>query len=234
MRQTDHQVITHLHNFHDARRAFLIGTGPSLLKPGLPLLSSLASEITFSCNTIMRVPDFPFMPTYYCASEIDALPMLHKEMLEWEERIHTSPNLKFFSSLYLPSLDGAPAPGWTWLYRDYTRDMQNGHFEGLGDSLDSVPYGYSVLLDCALPLACWMGCNPIYLIGFDASKFGHSHQESEDTRGGVRNRQDTVHRSAMTAYRSCVAAGVRLIDLSEGGELPFPSEGKSTLMDVMK
>ena len=47
MRDSDHATLTHYHNLFKGEHAFIIGTGPSLLKVPRKLLQKLSSEITF-------------------------------------------------------------------------------------------------------------------------------------------------------------------------------------------
>lgn len=233
MRKSDHAVLAHYHNLYKGRRAFILGTGPSLLKPGLGLLSKLREELTFGVNYLSKVPEFPFVPDFYCASELDELKDIDQLLAEWVALAGSGkPVARFFSSTYMPDYhDEGHYSDWTWLFRHYGRDMQSGHFNGLDEDLDWVACGHSVVFDAALPVACWMGCDPIYLLGCDATKDGHAHPADVTVRSAAsRGRQDSVQRCALTAFNTMKGRGRALLDCSEGGTLPIT---KVKLKDVL-
>ena len=136
MRFQDHQTLDQLHNKFTGRRAFIIGTGPSLLKVNKKLIAQLANEITFGVNFLLKVPDWPFMPTFYAASEVDDLARITACVDEGVKFYGKAPQLKFFSNMYPPYLHERNLDDWVWIYRDHAKNMQEGEFGGLNDPFD--------------------------------------------------------------------------------------------------
>jgi hypothetical protein len=54
---------------------------------------------------------------------------------------------------------------------DCSKSVNEGNFSY--DIEDRTYCGWTVVLDLAIPLAMWWGCNPIYLIGCDTEHTGH-------------------------------------------------------------
>ena len=238
MRDSDHATLAHYHNAFQRERAFIIGTGPSLLKVNPKLIQKLKTEITFGLNFLVLVKDWPFMPTFACVSEIDWLDRIDKTLNESPlNSTFREPLAKFISNVHCPDLyyndNGKLYEDWIWLYTNFGYNMQReGEFTGLGGHFDYVPIGNGVLFSTAVPVACWMGFKEIYILGCESTKRGHAHPYSEATGFKIdRDRQDTTYRSAMTALTAVEGTGRKLIDCTEGGLLPLP---KMKLKDVLK
>lgn len=212
-----------LHNIHKGDKCFIIGTGPSLQSVPTDRLNTLSTQYTFGVNYLMRYTLIQFVPTFYCVDEWPDLQsvdeLLRLRCPEIRTYHHSLPGVfpeRFYSHSW--KLNDAP-PGWVYVQGDDTLDMQQGAFSGLGDTLEpTASHGGSVVM-FTLQLACWMGFDPIYLLGCDATREGHAYKEPLIRQ---RNRQDIFQAAALNAYRAMQAAGRSLIDLTEGGLLPVP------------
>ena len=241
MRLKDHEAVEYWHNRYQGQRAFIIGTGPSLLNVPRDLILRLKSEVTFGVNFLTNVPDWPFMPTFMCACEGDDIRRIDHVIVVASRppRSLDYPKAKFFNNIYdINRLDPLPAyDDWVWVYADHGKDLRKGWIGGLGDTLEwTADLGYSVVACSAIQMALWVGCDPIYLLGCDATEDGHAHPEGEGDRRGKGNVD--IARANQVQYRLATKvmckvmaeAGRTLIDLTEGGTLPVP---KRSLGEVL-
>ena len=221
MRQS---VIAKLHNQHKGERLFIMGVGPSLNDIPKDLLVRVArNEAIFGCNFLMRWGKIPHSaPLYWAVAESDVITHVHESLL-----LRGMRPLKFYSN----QLQLNAPPDWVYIRSGdagSVEDMQQGYVSGLGDVLEPVGGNSGSVIGLMIQLGLWMGFDPIYLLGCDASVEGHAY---EDVLIVPRKRQDSFQRSALAAYQAMKKAGRTLIDLTEGGTLPVP---KGRLGDVLK
>jgi hypothetical protein len=142
-----------LKDVHKGKRAFIMGTGPSLKKMDL---SKLKNEITFGLNRFyLAFPEIGFSTTYLCVTndlvveqfvdDINALPL--PKFIAWRSRRHFDPNSP------IPNLP-------TFIYTSYTGPRFTG------DVRQRVWEGATVT-NLALQIAFHIGIEQAILIGVD-------------------------------------------------------------------
>lgn len=213
---------------HKGDRAFILGSGPSLKKIDSSAMGKLGDEYTFGLNLILRA-DLPFTPSALVVM-VSEWHWVRDRGIEWmmEELGRTGkplPSSKFYAHLRpVPEMD---AGGWRWVKAHEGQLMTEESFAGLGPSWRSAAFGYSVDMT-AVQIAAWMGFDPIYLVGVDATETGHAY--SEDPVLDQRGEQSGHHASAKIAHHVLRSHGRTLLDLSPSGLLPIP---KSSLSEVL-
>lgn len=217
-----------LHNKCAGERAFIIGCGPSLQKVDRKLFNRLSNESTFGVNYLMRWAGIRFFPTFYCVDEWPDLWSVDELLRLWKSAPGRAGQVlpdRFYSHLF----ELKSPPGWMFVKGDDNLDMSiNGAFSGLGGNLEPTAHHAGSVVMFALQLACWMGFEPIYLIGCDATRHGHVYEDPADKE---RNRQDVFQRAALAALKAMNGAGRTLIDLTDGGLLPIR---KGRLKEVLQ
>ena len=167
-------------DIHKDRRAFVIVNGPSLKKQDLSLLKN---EITFTVNGFWKHPVIEhWQPTYH--SLID--PAYFKDEPNiidfWNEMNAKIPK----STLFIP------------LFRGYERNKKFNfttrgniyYIATMGDPFPSVDLtrlvqGFRSVSACALAEAIFMGCNPVYLLGFDHDYLAYRGIDHHFYEGGT-------------------------------------------------
>ena len=151
---------------YTGRRCFVIGNGPSLKSQDL---SRLSGEVSLASNLFVLHPQFPRIRLkYLCLSDpkfwdsgalepsIDYAIQQHQELRVFVESdiVRHKRNWRMFPQER------------TFIYRlDKTHTVYDGHF-----SLDPsrcTNHGHTVIIDIAIPLALYMGCTEIYMLGCD-------------------------------------------------------------------
>ena len=154
-----------LHGRHAGRPCFVIGNGPSLL---LEDLERLQGQVTIASNRIyVAFPEVSWRPTYYTV--IDRIYADHSA-----EEIDRLELVKIFPRFLRPSLQRLPAAAGKG-EELYFRPLRH-RFDGKGrllpgfsaDAMVGFFPGVSVTI-LNLQLACYLGCNPIYVIGLDGA-----------------------------------------------------------------
>ncbi len=145
-------------NIHKGRRAFLIGSGPSLRVSDLDCLKN---EITFACNKIyLAFKDTAWRPSYFsvidsmvaqnCAQEIQQLKLI-----------------KIFSSVVKPSF--SDSADIIWLKDLPSPVVDNRRQFQFSQNIVEGVYGGFTVIYTMLQLAFFMGITEVYLIGVDFS-----------------------------------------------------------------
>ena len=141
---------------HQGQRAFVIGNGPSLNKCDLRLLRD---EVTFGVNAIFLNRDrMGFYPSYYVVED---------EFVA-EDRADEINQLagptKFFGNYVNYCIEDRPDVIWMNLRMNYGPYPGFPHFSR--NAARMIWVGGTVAYVC-LQLAYYMGCAPVYLVGFD-------------------------------------------------------------------
>ena len=149
-------------NKHKGDRCFIIANGPSL---GSQDLSLLKTEITFTVNGFWKHPVVKeWQPTYH--SVIDKAFFTDEEKIKefWKNITSNIPSSTFF----IPLLRGYEA-NRKHLFTpfDQTYYIATSGPPSPKIDLTKLMQGFQSCSAIALALAIYMGCNPIYLIGFD-------------------------------------------------------------------
>jgi len=159
-------------NLHQGRRAFVIGTGPSLETQDL---GPLRNEITFCLSGFWKHPIVEdWQPTYYCFS--DPLTFDGSEVMkEFLGRVTAKvPDTTFFVPLaareVVTAQDLLPA-GQTFYFADYG-DLGKMDVSEI-DFTTFIPGVMNVAQLCIM-LAIYTGASPIYLLGLDHDWLAHT------------------------------------------------------------
>jgi hypothetical protein len=219
MFKEDHETLEALHNKYVGEPLYVLATGPSMKKLG-DGINVLADKYTFGVNYLMKMQSLKFVPTFYGASEIDFMPYVDPLVRDFTHQP------KFLSSMW-----ATDQPGWTWIYLHYLRDMRERWFAGLDENFHWAANGWGVVFDCAVQVGCWMGFDPIYLLGVDATNFGHGYIDDDDPSDRQRKRTETTVLCAEIACGIMEGRGRSLINLTEGGNLTIP---RMTLQEALE
>ncbi len=150
---------------HKGRRAFIIGNGPSLKKQDLSLLGN---ELTFVMSGFWKHPIVEqWQPNYYFFADplfFDGSEPMQKFFTDMTDRVRTT---TFFAPITVRDtittkrLLPQDKTHYIWFGEDFREDTE---FEP--DLTSNFP-GVWTVAQMALMTAMYMGCSPIYLLGFD-------------------------------------------------------------------
>lgn len=161
-----------LKNIHLNRRAFIVGTGPSLCVRDL---DKLKNEVTFGCNKIyLAFSETDWRPTYY--SVIDRI-VAENNKNEIEQLSLT----KIFSSVAKPFFK--KSKDVTWLNDLKSPTIQGERIFRFSPDVAKGTYGGYTVIYTQLQLAYYMGITEVYLIGVDFD-FTESKRTGEKTSAG--------------------------------------------------
>ena len=156
------QKLDALRNKHAGQRCFIIGNGPSLKKMDVSLLKN---EITIGCNAIYkRFPEWGFTTNYWIMEDINQFEIRRKDVFKIKGPIKLAAlynaynfrpdkNTVFFNAAPIFSL--------------YKKMWQDGTLPQFSKDFSSIAYLGGTVSFLMIQLAYFLGCDPIYLIGFD-------------------------------------------------------------------
>lgn len=146
-----------LHNRFSGQRIFVIGNGPSLNKTPLHLLKN---EYTYACNRIDLLFDrIDWRPSFYSAFDIRVVPDNADLIRSLDIKY------KFFASLHRATLGEQDNH---YYYMDNSlNDGLNNRFEP--EAVYTGFGGGGTIATLMIQIAFFLGFDPIYLIGIDAS-----------------------------------------------------------------
>jgi len=157
-----------LKDIHAGKRAFVIVNGPSLKNQDL---SWLKNEITYTVSGFFKHPIVElWQPTYHCAIDpgiFEDKPNIHEF---WKELRTKMPNSKL-----LVTLDY----GYKYCKKYFMFKEEDAFFIALTGNPDieiditKTVQGFQSVSAFALANAIYMGCSPIYLLGFDHDYLAH-------------------------------------------------------------
>jgi hypothetical protein len=167
-------------NAYRGRRAFILGTGPSLQQQDL---SKLGGELTFAVNSFWKHPVMAaWQPTFYCLSD----PVFFDSDPDRRSQLNDLMNVSHRSTFFFPAVISRQ-----WREQNASSDDATHYvsFAGWIHNRDfewpalhkSIPSSF-IVVQLALMVAMYMGCNPIYLLGCDHDFAGdkgripHFHQ----------------------------------------------------------
>ncbi len=242
----DRTIIKNLHNVCRGSRIFILGTGTSLDTVSNHAFAKLEKEYTFGVNTIITYNRLTFPLDFYCVSEVGWLvdsnqPFNVHKGLKAKGML---PAYRFYSHTF-PMHDGnedsqfyekvdewmEEIMNWIYVREDRDLNLQDGEFQGLGESFEYVPGGGGSVVLFAIQLACWMGFRDIYLLGCDATIQGYAAGLNWEPSEIHRRRQDNFIRAATVAEGKMEGAGRKLINLAPGGNLKI---GREKVEKVLK
>jgi len=197
-------------DIHKEARAFIIGTGPSLLETDLSLLKN---EITFGVNGLCLYEDISFDPTYYCVSD----PIAFRKFGSYIEQLKS---IKFLS---VPPCPPQPVESdWIQIPLDLYHQVKDGYFAGIGRNLIKTYWGRTVIIDLCLQLAFYMGFSKVYLIGCDCGP-SRGRLHAYDESASIINFDSYFHSDIFKSYKICrhvfQLAGREIVNATVGGRL---------------
>ena len=145
-------------------RCFILGTGPSLNDIDL---NKLKNEITIGVNQICikMIPDFIVVGDNEC--------LLKNEHMIFNEKTINNSNFVF-----VRNGAGIQLPERFYINNSKVLESIIDIEYFIDDNFKtSSSTGGSIIQDVAIPLACWLGFNEIYLLGYDAG-FRHFFDEN--------------------------------------------------------
>lgn len=196
------QTIASLHNVHQGQRAFVIGSGPSLI-PQARLMPALAEEVTIACSRIQLWLGPFLQPTYQVMSETRHIQECHRY------------EFAGIRMRFLLEKEPLREPGWTWLPKERDHYLVDYGFKGLGETYEPLTNGRSTVLH-ALQLLCWMGADPLYLLGCETTFKGHAWNPDDEREAHGLERHIKPYR---VARETMARYGRTLFDCTPGGNL---------------
>ena len=189
---------------HRGKRAFVIGTGPSLRHQDI---SVLGSEITYVMSGFWKHESTKYwQPTYYCLSDpiyFDGSEQIRSFFRSLTEHIHDS-------TFFVPAFGRAVVREQKLLPEEKTYWLSFA-----GDLLtrpeieftDYIPSAMSISQLC-LMAAIYMGCSPIYLLGLDHDWLSHRNefQHFYQGLGGLESHPEVKPSLADHSYRITMEA----------------------------
>ena len=161
-----------LKNIHLNKRAFIVGTGPSLC---ISDLGKLKNEVTFGCNKIyLAFAETDWRPTYY--SVIDRMVAENNK----DEIEHLS-LIKIFSSVTKPFFK--KSKDVIWLNDQKSPTIQGKRKFRFSTDVGKGTYGGFTVIYTQMQLAYYMGITEVYLMGVDFD-FTESKRTGEKTSAG--------------------------------------------------
>jgi len=180
------------HNLHKGKRCFVIGSGPSFTKE---IADNLHNEITIGSNFIAHAKDiYNFSPTYCTIGDADMIcnpefrffldrldcPIFYPELIfhqsTWDF-IHqcqfTEEDYKYTKKLIAVRWKN-PKLKWSSLMMPNKKEISF-------DLKDGILESGSVIQGMSIPLASWLGCKDIYLVGCDNDNSGHFYNLKPST-----------------------------------------------------
>lgn len=210
---------------------FLIASGPSLIKTPLYLIED---ALLFGVNQNFRL-NLNFQ--YYGVSDREVFPKYYQDILVQKttlflaaraaEMYINDPESYYVSgsqATILPLRKGKPIwEGWN------NRNL-----------VETVYWSYSVAIDIMFPVAYWMGCNPIILVGwdFDYSNPQQRHFFDPKYSGSVNHdieRNLKYMMMSLEAIKKITSREERtVINATAGGAIPHELIPRRLLRDLVK
>lgn len=218
------------HNYHQEKRCFIIGNGPSLNADDLTKLHE-HGEISFAFNRIFQIfPKTPWRPTYFVSQDNLSLSTSAKE-------IENIPAMAKFIPIESHWYEGINIKGATYFHLVPNREDDYSLFS---EDIAKEIYGSTTVAYTAIQIAAYMGFKEIYLIGVD-----HHFHTTRDRTGKIHIDETAkdyfaddynklrkgewlpnVDCSTMAFESACTYAnahGIRIYNATRGGKLEvFP------------
>ena len=199
-----------LKNRHPGRRAFVIGSGPSLNAMDL---SWLKDEITIGSNMVfLATRKAGFVSTYHVCTDPTVMKKVHEDYRQMDTQI-----VAWVTAVERVEYDAANLAKTVEFAEPF--EDQEGYGHDLCRPLE-VGGGRSVITALALPLALYMGCNPIYVIGCDCEQTGHAYVDPRQNAGHTdAHYKDGIIPAFRAAREHADEVGVAIFNAGVGGKL---------------
>tara|TARA_B100001248_G_scaffold262690_1_gene260947 strand:- start:735 stop:1568 length:834 start_codon:yes stop_codon:yes gene_type:complete len=228
--ENNYQKLLSMRNSHKNQECYVIGNGPSLNEIDLNLLKD---KITIACNSFyLKHNELDFLPTYYTVE--DPLPAVDNK-LEINK-------IKGVNKIIPYDLRNIITPSDDVTYINFLRSYMrpsNKKFPLFSRDVENKIYWGGTVVYMNIQLACFLGCNPIYLIGVDLNykipknikRDGHILTSVEDDPNHFHPgyfgkgkkwhlpKVDLMQRSFSKAYQNLKDIDVKLINATKGGNL---------------
>lgn len=197
-------------NMFRGKRCFIIASGPSTNKQDL---SFLKNEITIGVNQSYLVTQrYKFHPTFMCCGDEALYPKIKEIYSNLNSKIvfstgclgnigidYVSKNLAMIIRLK-PHLK-------VW-HGFFSINLEKG-----------VHPSRTVVIDLAIPLAVYLGCNEIYLLGCDTNSKGYAFSKDQEYLETNQKIYDEIFDSYTAVNKSISKKGIKLLNATLGGEL---------------
>ncbi len=219
------------------RRAFIFGGGPSLRRTDVRLLKG---EVTIASNAIFLIfPEMGYQPTFLTV----------EDRLVAEDRATSLNSIRGSVKVFPRDLREFLKADPDTLYINFVR--QYAGFPQFSERFEDVVYWGGTVTMLNLQLAFHLGCNPVYLLGFDhyykvppklesvvitSDARDENHFHPDYFGPGFRwhdPRVDRMEAGYRVASRHFAAHGRSILNATEGGKLEvFPRVPFASLFDT--
>jgi hypothetical protein len=212
-----------LRGAYAGRRCFVMGNGPSLMRTDV---RRLRDEVTIGSNALFLIADFMgYRPTFHTVEDV----------LVAEDRAGELNAMRGTTKIFPRDLAYCLKQDESTLYINFRRNYAG--FPKFSDRFEHECYWGGTVSMLNLQLAYYLGCNPIYMIGFDHDykvppnlKSHIIHSDADDVNHihpdyfgkGYRWHDPMVERmerSYIVARGFLDARGVRIYNATAGGRL---------------
>lgn len=228
-----------LRNCFLGRRAFIFGGGPSLRRTDVRLLRG---EITIGSNAIFLIfPEMGYQPTFLTV----------EDRLVAEDRAQALNAVRGSTKIFPRDLRPFLLPDSDTLYLNFVRQYEG--FPRFSEHFEKIVYWGGTVTMLNLQLAFHLGCDPVYLLGFDheykvpqnlesvvitSDRIDENHFHPDYFGPGFRwhdPRLDRMEAGYYVAKRHFEADGRRVFNATSGGKLEvFPRVEYSSLFPEAK
>jgi hypothetical protein len=213
----ENKKIQKLRNKYRGNRCFIIATGPSLNNTHI---QALANEYTFAVKSYLfsGIEKFDLVPTFFCWSDRGTL----LKKLSFFPDSQPNGMISFFPFV----IRGQILSSLKWSRNDlyfirdeYEWNVQKGLFSTEADNL--LQCSGSVVIDYCLPLAIYMGFNPIYLVGCDQNLPGGVRHFDGSTQplSGISTPWENINHAFEIVRKYAQANGIDIYNATNGGDL---------------
>jgi hypothetical protein len=229
-----------IRDIYKGRRAFVIGTGPSLARQDLSLLEG---EVTIGMSGLWKHSILKsWQPSFYCFGDgtfFDGSPQMDTYFAQVREHVSDTKYVGI-----LRGLETVKSRGLLDLRKTYfvLYDRELRLYEGTDLDFERAVPSVQSTSQLAIYTALWAGCNPIYLIGLDHDWLSYNEYDRhfyKDNAGldghprllqEIQNRTQKPYVSALESVlflwqgyqalqRIAEARGVKIYNATDGGFL---------------
>ncbi len=227
-------------NRHRGERAFVLANGPSLAQQNI---DHLAAETTFCCNSFFRHPEVKWEATYYLVTDgvwfedNDECKAALRDLCDRQQRAQLFAPVQYHD--VIRQYDLLPES------RTFYMAIDGFLRESLYPDVDLTRLVLSppTVVQTSILAALYMGCSPIYLLGFDhnwlqdPTRFDHFHPGNTigaergthvgdplwQTYGTLTEYVNTIWRAYESVRKIAKRRNVEIINATQGGFLDlFP------------
>jgi hypothetical protein len=216
MRGTDIETLAKLRNVIAGRtperpRAFVMGTGRSLLAIRADDWELLRGETVIALNYLARWRSLPVEPAVWVMNNPGDFSGIR-------DLVTRRSGVKLFVA-HEPTQDQLRAVDWTWVERDPARMLVMGDIPAFIAHPEAgfrpFTFGSTVIWD-GIQLACWMGAREVYLLGIDADSSGQVWYPSPEPSDAQARRTEVKVDAMADAWNALTSWGRVLVNATPG------------------